>query len=123
MRDTLPVLYETKVSARNKMSDEIKKWGYQFIETPALEYYETIGDASAILDQQLFKLLDSQAYARTPSRDDSSHCTRRSIQTVKTANSASAWPIPRMYTAHSSVKEAGRQNSNRLGLNASEISL
>ncbi|GAA1381125.1 ATP phosphoribosyltransferase regulatory subunit [Peribacillus frigoritolerans] len=62
MRDTLPVLYETKVSARNKMSDEIKKWGYQFIETPALEYYETIGEASAILDQQLFKLLDSQGH-------------------------------------------------------------
>lgn len=62
MRDTLPVLYETKVSARNKMSNEIKKWGYQFIETPALEYYETIGEASAILDQQLFKLLDSQGH-------------------------------------------------------------
>ena len=62
MRDTLPMLYETKVSVRNKMSDEIKKWGYQFIETPALEYYETIGEASAILDQQLFKLLDSQGH-------------------------------------------------------------
>ncbi|MFJ7858121.1 ATP phosphoribosyltransferase regulatory subunit [Peribacillus sp. NPDC097206] len=62
MRDTLPMLYETKVSVRNKMSDEIKKWGYQFIETPALEYYETIGEASAILDQQLFKLLDAQGH-------------------------------------------------------------
>ena len=37
------------------MSDEIKKWGYQFIETPTLEYYETIGEESAILDQKLFK--------------------------------------------------------------------
>ncbi|PJN91238.1 ATP phosphoribosyltransferase regulatory subunit, partial [Bacillus sp. mrc49] len=62
MRDTLPVLYETKVKARNEMSDEIKKWGYQFIETPALEYHETIGEASAILDQQLFKLLDSEGH-------------------------------------------------------------
>ena len=62
MRDTLPVLYETKASVRNKMSDEIKKWGYQFIETPALEYYETVGEASAILDQQLFKLLDAQGH-------------------------------------------------------------
>jgi ATP phosphoribosyltransferase regulatory subunit len=62
MRDTLPELYETKAAARNKMSDEIKKWGYQFIETPALEYYETIGEASAILDQQLFKLLDQQGH-------------------------------------------------------------
>lgn len=60
MRDTLPLLYETKALIRNQMSEEIKKWGYQFIETPALEYYETIGEASAILDQQLFKLLDQQ---------------------------------------------------------------
>ncbi|WP_110928490.1 ATP phosphoribosyltransferase regulatory subunit [Bacillus massiliglaciei] len=60
MRDTLPVLFETKASVRNKMHEVIKRWGYQFIETPALEYYETIGEASAILDQQLFKLLDQQ---------------------------------------------------------------
>lgn len=62
MRDTLPVLYETKVAIQNTMSDEIKKWGYQFIETPALEYYETIGEESAILDQKLFKLLDKQGH-------------------------------------------------------------
>lgn len=62
MRDTLPELYETKCQVRNSISDEMKKWGYQFIETPALEYYETVGTASAILDQQLFKLLDQQGH-------------------------------------------------------------
>ncbi|MFD0050164.1 ATP phosphoribosyltransferase regulatory subunit [Actinomycetes bacterium NPDC127524] len=60
MRDTLPLLYETKAAVRNAISSTIKRWGYQFIETPALEFYETIGEASAILDQQLFKLLDQQ---------------------------------------------------------------
>ncbi|RFU67058.1 ATP phosphoribosyltransferase regulatory subunit [Bacillus sp. V59.32b] len=62
MRDTLPLLYETKAVIRNKMSEEISKWGYQFIETPALEFYETIGEASAILDAQLFKLLDREGH-------------------------------------------------------------
>lgn len=62
MRDTLPLLYETKNEIRNKMSEEIKLWGYQFIETPALEFYDTIGEASAILDRQLFKLLDQQGH-------------------------------------------------------------
>jgi ATP phosphoribosyltransferase regulatory subunit len=62
MRDTLPLLYETKTVIRNKMSNEIRQWGYQFIETPALEFYETIGEASAILDAQLFKLLDQQGH-------------------------------------------------------------
>ena len=62
MRDTLPLLYEAKMSVRNKMLREINSWGYQLLETPALEYYETVGEASAILDQQLFKLLDQQGH-------------------------------------------------------------
>lgn len=62
MRDTLPELYETKSQVRNAIGNEMKRWGYQFMETPALEYYETVGTASAILDQQLFKLLDSQGH-------------------------------------------------------------
>ncbi|MBD8070771.1 ATP phosphoribosyltransferase regulatory subunit [Bacillus sp. PS06] len=63
MRDTLPSLYEKKQSVRSAMANEINSWGFQFIETPTLEYYETIGEASAILDQQLFKLLDQQGHS------------------------------------------------------------
>ncbi|MCM3704382.1 MULTISPECIES: ATP phosphoribosyltransferase regulatory subunit [Cytobacillus] len=62
MRDTLPDLYERKSAVRSSIQEEMKRWGYQFIETPALEYYETVGAASAILDQQLFKLLDQQGH-------------------------------------------------------------
>ena len=62
MRDTLPDLYEKKHPVRSKMEDAFKSWGYQFIETPTLEYYETVGAASAIGDQQLFKLLDKDGH-------------------------------------------------------------
>jgi len=62
MRDTLPELYEKKHRVRKAMADTMKLWGYQFIETPALEYYETVGVASAIADQQLFKLLDKEGH-------------------------------------------------------------
>ncbi|WP_413307242.1 ATP phosphoribosyltransferase regulatory subunit [Bacillus sp. 1P10SD] len=62
MRDTLPELYEKKDMVRTCMSDTMKLWGYQFIETPTLEYYETVGAASAIADQQLFKLLDKEGH-------------------------------------------------------------
>jgi len=62
MRDTLPGLYETKHKVRHVIGDVMKKWGYQFIETPTLEYYETVGAASAILENQLFKLLDQQGH-------------------------------------------------------------
>ena len=60
MRDTLPEMYEMKKQVREQLEDEMTSWGYQMIETPTLEYYETVGLASAILDQQLFKLLDQQ---------------------------------------------------------------
>ncbi len=62
MRDTLPELYEKKHQVRTLMEEAIKQWGYQFIETPTLEYYETVGAASAIDDQQLFKLLDKEGH-------------------------------------------------------------
>jgi ATP phosphoribosyltransferase regulatory subunit len=62
MRDTLPELYEKKQRVRTSMADAMKLWGYQFIETPTLEYYETVGAASAIDDTQLFKLLDKEGH-------------------------------------------------------------
>lgn len=62
MRDTLPLLYGAKKAVRDRMLEEIDSWGYQMLETPALEYYETVGEVSAILDQQLFKLLDQQGH-------------------------------------------------------------
>ncbi|MFA9559575.1 ATP phosphoribosyltransferase regulatory subunit [Evansella sp. AB-rgal1] len=58
MRDTLPELFQLKRQVRDSISQEVARWGYAPIETPTLEFYETIGAASAILDQQLFKLLD-----------------------------------------------------------------
>ncbi|MBT2738221.1 ATP phosphoribosyltransferase regulatory subunit [Neobacillus sp. C211] len=62
MRDTLPELYEKKHRVRTLMEDTIKLWGCQFIETPTLEYYETVGAASAIQDAQLFRLLDKEGH-------------------------------------------------------------
>lgn len=60
MRDTLPHIYEAKRTVKEAAERTMRSWGYRFIETPALEYYETVGEASAILDRQLFKLLDQQ---------------------------------------------------------------
>ncbi|WP_137791677.1 ATP phosphoribosyltransferase regulatory subunit [Bacillus sp. E(2018)] len=60
MRDTLPAFYQKNEDIKNRIKQEMESWGYQFIQTPTLEYYDTVGEASAILDQQLFKLLDSE---------------------------------------------------------------
>ncbi|WP_329610135.1 ATP phosphoribosyltransferase regulatory subunit [Pseudalkalibacillus berkeleyi] len=58
MRDTLPQLYECKLKTKSVMETTVSQWGYRFMQTPTVEYYDTVGEASATLDQQLFKLLD-----------------------------------------------------------------
>ncbi|WP_349410859.1 ATP phosphoribosyltransferase regulatory subunit [Pseudalkalibacillus sp. SCS-8] len=60
MRDTLPTLYEMKSVSRRAMESLVRQWGYHFMQTPTVEYYDTVGEASATLDQQLFKLLDQE---------------------------------------------------------------
>ncbi|QPC48441.1 ATP phosphoribosyltransferase regulatory subunit [Mangrovibacillus cuniculi] len=63
MRDTFPNLYKQKETLRNTFTSIVSKWGYDFLETPALELYETVGSVSSIDDHQLFKLLDNQGNA------------------------------------------------------------
>ncbi|TMW72410.1 ATP phosphoribosyltransferase regulatory subunit [Alteribacter natronophilus] len=62
MRDTLPELYLLRQQVRSTVAGEVARWGYAPIATPALEFYDTIGEASATSDTQLFKLLDQQGH-------------------------------------------------------------
>lgn len=62
MRDTLPFFYQQKRKAREAVSYKIESWGYKFLDTPMMEYLETVGEASAIEETQLFKLLDQQGH-------------------------------------------------------------
>lgn len=60
MRDTFPNIYEKLELIRSTGRDLLRARGYEFIKTPSVEYYDTIGKASAISDARLFKLVDSQ---------------------------------------------------------------
>ncbi|MGE7943311.1 ATP phosphoribosyltransferase regulatory subunit [Lysinibacillus xylanilyticus] len=60
MRDTFPQIYEKIEAVRNTGRDFLCSRGYEFIKTPAVEYFDTVGKASAIADAHLFKLVDSQ---------------------------------------------------------------
>lgn len=60
MRDTLPTIFEKKESVRELGRAFFALRGFDFIKTPTLEYYETVGRSSAILESNLFKLVDSQ---------------------------------------------------------------
>ncbi|MET1013952.1 MAG: ATP phosphoribosyltransferase regulatory subunit [Paenisporosarcina sp.] len=60
MRDSFPLINEQKEKIRNVGRTFFQLRGFDFIKTPTVEYYETIGKASAIEDSSLFKLVDRQ---------------------------------------------------------------
>lgn len=60
MRDYLPDALAKQREVEERIKARMRRWGYKEILTPTLEYYETVGEASAILDSKLFKLLDQQ---------------------------------------------------------------
>ncbi len=60
MRDTFPNIYEKFELIRSTGRKLLRARGYEFIKTPSVEYYDTVGKASAISDARLFKLVDSQ---------------------------------------------------------------
>ncbi len=60
MRDTFPQIYEKLEAVRETGRTLLRTKGYDFIKTPTVEYYDTVGKASAIHDATLFKLVDSQ---------------------------------------------------------------
>ena len=60
MRDTFPEIYEKVEHVRKVGRQVLRQRGYDFVKTPTLEYYDTIGKASAIHDTRLFKLVDTQ---------------------------------------------------------------
>lgn len=60
MRDTFPLTYEKIERVRQTGRKFFRSRGFDFLETPTLEYYDTVGKASAISDASLFKLVDSQ---------------------------------------------------------------
>lgn len=60
MRDTLPKIYDKTEMLRQQTREFLRVRGYDFIKTPSVEYYDTVGKASAIQDAALFKLFDNQ---------------------------------------------------------------
>lgn len=60
MRDSFPYINEKKEKVRDIGRQFFQSRGFDFIKTPTVEYYETIGKASAIADSSLFKLVDRQ---------------------------------------------------------------
>ncbi len=56
--DLLPTLSAKKRLIENKLQELFQMWGYREIHTPTLEFDETVGKASKIPNEKMFKLLD-----------------------------------------------------------------
>lgn len=60
VKDYLPDTVAKLRRIEANVLDCMRKWGYRQIITPTLEYYDTVGVASATIDRKLFKLLDKK---------------------------------------------------------------
>lgn len=62
MRDILPDSLAKQRHLERALRQCIEPWGYEEISTPSLEYYDTVGAASATLTDRMFRLLDKQGH-------------------------------------------------------------
>ncbi|MDR7073048.1 ATP phosphoribosyltransferase regulatory subunit [Fictibacillus barbaricus] len=107
MRDTLPAFYQKNEKIKSAIKNEMESWGYQFIQTPTLEYHDTVGEASAILDQQLFKLLDMEGKTLVLRPDMTAPIARVVSSSMKNV----AYPIRLAYSSpvfRAQQREGGR---------------
>ncbi|MED1915728.1 ATP phosphoribosyltransferase regulatory subunit [Brevibacillus sp. DP1.3A] len=62
MRDILPESLAKQRYLERELRQCIERWGYEEISTPSLEYFDTVGAASATLTDRMFRLLDKQGH-------------------------------------------------------------
>lgn len=107
MRDILPESLAKQRHLELILRNCIEKWGYDEISTPSLEYYDTIGAASATLSDRMFKLLDKQGHTVVLRPD----LTTPIARVVSSLYKEVPFPIRLFYQANvfrAQEKEAGR---------------
>jgi ATP phosphoribosyltransferase regulatory subunit len=62
-RDLSPALAAKKRWIEQQVQTLFIRWGYEEVYTPTLEFYDTVGRASAIPEQKMFKCMDCEGYA------------------------------------------------------------
>jgi ATP phosphoribosyltransferase regulatory subunit len=107
MRDILPESLAKQRHLERALRQCIERWGYEEISTPSLEYYDTVGAASATLTDRMFRLLDKQGHTVVLRPDMTTPIAR----VVSSLYKDVALPIRLFYQANvfrAQEKEAGR---------------
>jgi len=107
MRDILPESLAKQRRLERALRACIEPWGYEEISTPSLEYYDTVGVASATLTDRMFRLLDKQGHTVVLRPDMTTPIAR----VVSSLYKDVPFPIRLYYQANvfrAQEKEAGR---------------
>lgn len=85
----------------------MRRWGYEQILTPTLEYYDTVGVASATSDQKLFKLLNHRGTTIVLRSEMTSPIARVVSSLLKDQ------PLPLRLSYHANVFRAFEEEAGR----------
>jgi len=108
VKDYLPNAVAKLRHIERHVLDCMKRWGYEQIITPTMEYYDTVGVASSTSDQKLFKLLNNRGTTLVLRSDMTAPIARVTASLLKET------PFPIRLSYHSNVfraieEEAGRE--------------
>lgn len=106
-RDFPPRWVRKKRMIQERVQIQFERWGYEEVSTPSLEFYDTVGFASAIEEAKMFKLIDREGYTLVLRPDQTAPIARLAASVLKDE------PLPLRLFYHASVFrsqefEAGR---------------
>lgn len=107
VRDYLPADVRKLKRMETKVLSCMQKWGYEEIRTPALEFYDTVGTASATSEQKLFKLLDKNGVSMVLRSDLTAPIARVVSSLLKDE------PLPLRLAYHANVFRAIEEEAGR----------
>ena len=108
-RDFPPIIAEKKRLLEDRVRHQFIKWGYQEVYTPALEFFDTVGQASEIPVSRMFKCMDRDGNMLVLRPDQTAPIARLVTSVLKRE------PLPLRLFYHGTVfraqeKEAGRNS-------------
>lgn len=118
---TKPKMFEKPSGVRDYLPDAVTKlkyierqslncmsqWGYEQIVTPSMEFYDTVGMASATLDHKLFKLLNQRGTAMVLRSDMTAPIARVASSLMQEAE------LPIRLSYHANVFRSMEEDSGR----------
>jgi ATP phosphoribosyltransferase regulatory subunit len=106
-RDYPPPLAARKRMVEELIQNQFTKWGYVEVGTPTLEFYETVGHASAIAEPRMFKCMDREGNTLVLRPDQTAPIARVVTSVLKHE------PLPLRLCYHANVFRAQENEAGR----------